>query len=99
MLPVHRRWRANFKKQEALWKRSISISHRVFCSSAENSSHLVPPVLDYRLHFDPQCHTLPDAGGVGGVSPAEGISFATEDGLGGDAGGLEDASTAAESKR
>nr|WBM82658.1 MAG: ORF2 [Torque teno polar bear virus 18] len=78
MLPIHRKWRQEYKKREALWKRSCSISHNIFCSCPS-----------YTLHFDPRCRfTGGTADGVGGVSPADaGLSFITEDGgtPGGDA--------------
>ncbi|WCS65226.1 ORF2 [Grizzly bear anellovirus 2] len=68
MLQVHKQWRMNYKKQEALWKQSISSSHKIFCSCG-----------DYRNHFKP-CQSFGDGGGGDdGVSLAEGISFITED--------------------
>ncbi|WCS65232.1 ORF2 [Grizzly bear anellovirus 4] len=74
MLPIHKRWRSEFNKKEALWKRSISVSHSIFCNCP-----------DYRLHFHPKCHSMAEGAGgdLGGVSPGEGISFATEEDIGG----------------
>ncbi|WCS65241.1 ORF2 [Grizzly bear anellovirus 7] len=68
MLQIHKRWRADYNKKEAIWKRSVSISHSLFCSCPS-----------YTLHFTKKCPGSGD-GGVVGVSPAEGISFVTEDG-------------------
>nr|WBM82645.1 MAG: ORF2 [Torque teno polar bear virus 14] len=75
MLPVHKRWRTEYKRKEALWKRSISSSHAIFCSCP-----------DYRLHFDSKCRFMAEGGAdFGVVSPGEGVSFVTEDGTpGGD---------------
>nr|WBM82692.1 MAG: ORF2 [Torque teno polar bear virus 29] len=87
MLPVHKRWREDYNRKEALWKRSISLSHKCFCSCP-----------DYRLHFTQECLTdIAGAGGVPGVSPAEGISFVTEAGSGG--GGSQERGGGSESKR
>nr|WBM82668.1 MAG: ORF2 [Torque teno polar bear virus 21] len=68
MLSVHKKWRAEHKKKEALWKRSISLSHQVFCSCPSYLNHFQPPV----------CRSTAVIGED--VSPAEGLSFVTEDG-------------------
>nr|WBM82695.1 MAG: ORF2 [Torque teno polar bear virus 30] len=75
------RWRMNYKKQEAQWKRSISFSHSIFCNCG-----------DYLNHF--KCPSGGTGGGFIGadVSPGEGVSFitatpGTEDGE--DVGGAE----------
>lgn len=75
MLSIHKRWRADYNKKEALWKRSVSISHNIFCSCP-----------DYRLHFTKKCLSTGD-GGAGlddVVSGAEGISFTTDSDHGGE---------------
>nr|WBM82671.1 MAG: ORF2 [Torque teno polar bear virus 22] len=67
MLPVHRKWMMDFKKKEAIWKRSVSDSHKLFCSCPSYLSHFT------------KCPTDGGAGVVGAdVSLGEGISFVTE---------------------
>nr|WBM82624.1 MAG: ORF2 [Torque teno polar bear virus 7] len=62
------RWRMQYKKNEAIWKRSISVSHTLWCSCG-----------DYLNHFRPPCPIGEGGAGPTGadVSLAEGISFAT----------------------
>nr|WBM82686.1 MAG: ORF2 [Torque teno polar bear virus 27] len=86
MLPVHKRWREDYNRKEAQWKRSIAHSHSIFCSCPS-----------YLLHFDKKCLSTGE-GGAGldeVVSPAEGISFVTEDAV---TGGEEDLGDTGEEK-
>nr|WBM82720.1 MAG: ORF2 [Torque teno polar bear virus 39] len=79
-MKAQQRWRMEFKKREAVWRRSISISHQLFCSCDNYLNHFI------------KCHST-GGGLIGGdVSPGEGVSFTTntpgtEDG--GDGGGEE----------
>nr|WBM82689.1 MAG: ORF2 [Torque teno polar bear virus 28]WBM82701.1 MAG: ORF2 [Torque teno polar bear virus 32] len=66
MLAFHRRALVDHKRKEAIWKRSISQSHSLWCNCGNYLRHLI------------KCPTVADTG-LGGVSPAEGISFATEE--------------------
>nr|WBM82665.1 MAG: ORF2 [Torque teno polar bear virus 20] len=69
MLSVHKKWREDYNRKEAQWKRSIAYSHSIFCGCPS-----------YLLHFNKKCHSTGD-GGAGldeVVSPGEGISFVTE---------------------
>nr|WBU87841.1 MAG: ORF2 [Torque teno polar bear virus 6] len=69
MLAFHRRALIDHKRKEAIWKRSISHSHSLWCNCGNYLKHLI------------KCPTVADTG-LGGVSPAEGVSFETEDGDG-----------------
>ncbi|WCS65223.1 ORF2 [Grizzly bear anellovirus 1] len=61
------RWRMQYKKQEAQWKRVVSESHKIWCTCP-----------DYLNHFT--CHTTGGGDGRIGadISVAEGISFDTD---------------------
>nr|WBM82729.1 MAG: ORF2 [Torque teno polar bear virus 42] len=65
MLAFHRRALIDHKRKEAIWKRSISQSHSLWCNCGNYLRHLI------------KCPTVADTG-LGGVSPAEGISFVSE---------------------
>ncbi|WCS65235.1 ORF2 [Grizzly bear anellovirus 5] len=75
-MKAHQRWRAGYMKQQALWFKSCSESHKIFCNCGDWMSHISKP----------RC--LTDTGAD--VSLQEGISFISEkgDGPGGDVAGI-----------
>ncbi|ASH99107.1 ORF2 [Pitorquevirus ursid11] len=76
-LSFHGRAKAEWQKKQAIWFKSCSISHMLFCNCGDWMLHL------QRYHQRQQCRGTEDIGGA-----PEGISFVTEDGgsLGGSGG-------------
>ncbi|ASH99080.1 ORF2 [Pitorquevirus ursid7] len=86
-LSFHGRALIKFKKDQALWFKSCSLSHQLFCKCGDWQVHLL------RYCERQRCRIAGDADGLG-----EGISFVTEDGgsqgntgrePGGDTGAVE----------
>lgn len=68
MLAAHKRWRTEHQRQQALWFKSCSATHKIWCNCGNWQDHILKP----------KPWSLQQGGAD--VSLAEGISFVTEDG-------------------